>query len=80
MTVPSLQLHKNGPLCSRLVFGAWRISTWNLSNRELLDLLHASVELGISTIDHADIYGDYTCEAIFGAALREEQATLVASV
>ena len=72
MSVPTVQLHPQGPLCSRLVFGAWRLSTWNVSTRELIDLLHASIELGITTVDHADIYGDYTCEAIFGKALDAE--------
>ena len=74
MTVPSVQLHAQGPQCSRLIFGAWRLSTWNVSTRELIDLLHASIELDITTVDHADIYGDYTCEALFGKALKEEPA------
>ena len=29
------------------------------------------LEQGITTFDHADIYGDYTCEGCFGAALAE---------
>lgn len=72
MSVPQIQLHANGPLVSRIVFGAWRLNTWELSTAQLLELLHTCVELGITTIDHADIYGSYTCEALFGAALREE--------
>ncbi|MEL7287120.1 MAG: aldo/keto reductase, partial [Pseudomonadota bacterium] len=27
------------------------------------------IELGITTVDHADIYGNYECEALFGEAL-----------
>jgi predicted oxidoreductase len=77
MPVPTVSLHPKGPSCSRLVFGAWRLSTWNLSTRELIDLLHASIELGITTVDHADIYGDYSCEAIFGKALHDEPALRV---
>lgn len=30
--------------------------------------IEASVSLGITSFDHADIYGDYTTEAEFGAA------------
>ncbi len=74
MSVPTIQLHPCGPPCSRLVFGAWRLSTWNLSTRELIDLLRASIELGITTVDHADIYGDYSCEEIFGQALRDDRS------
>ena len=33
--------------------------------------IDAALECGITTFDHADIYGVYTCEGIFGAALRE---------
>lgn len=70
--VPSLLLHPGGPVCSRLVFGAWRLVEWDLPTHGLLDLLHTAVELGITTVDHADIYGDYTVEERFGAALSEE--------
>ena len=74
MSVAAIKLHPQGPTCSRVVFGAWRLSTWKISTKELIDLLHTSVELGITTVDHADIYGDYACEGLFGAALREQPA------
>ncbi len=72
MAVSQISLRAHGPIVSRIVFGAWRLNTWNLSTRQLLDLLHTCVEVGITTIDHADIYGGYSCEGLFGAALREE--------
>ncbi|MCP6640569.1 aldo/keto reductase, partial [Klebsiella pneumoniae] len=28
-------------------------------------------DLGVTTVDHADIYGDYQCEAAFGEALKQ---------
>ena len=28
------------------------------------------IELGINNFDHADIYGDYSCEELFGNALK----------
>ncbi|MEX0274614.1 MAG: aldo/keto reductase, partial [Flavobacteriaceae bacterium] len=31
-------------------------------------LIHHCMELGITTFDHADIYGDYTTETTFGGA------------
>jgi predicted oxidoreductase len=35
------------------------------------NLVAAAVDLGITTVDHADIYGDYQVETLFGQALRE---------
>ncbi len=52
---------------SRLSLGVWRMTQWNLNDSNLLSLFETAVELGITTIDHADIYGGYTCEARFGA-------------
>lgn len=69
MTVPELDLAEGGPRCSRLAVGLWRLASWRLSDAEILDLIHACLDLGITTFDHADIYGDYTCEALFGNAL-----------
>jgi len=55
---------------SRLVHGHWRLAEWNLGPAKLLDLMQFCMEeQGITTFDHADIYGDYTCEALFGEAL-----------
>jgi predicted oxidoreductase len=55
---------------SRIVHGHWRLASWNLPAQELLNLTRQAIELGITTIDHADIYGDYSCEKLFGDALR----------
>jgi len=72
MTVSPINLAKEGPQLSRLVAGMWRLANWGLSDAELLDLIHACLDLGITTFDHADIYGDYACEKIFGRALALE--------
>ncbi|WP_414044802.1 aldo/keto reductase [Macrococcus equi] len=55
---------------SDVVQGFWRLDTWDYSKNELNTFLHELVSNGITTMDHADIYGDYTCEAIFGEALQ----------
>lgn len=57
---------------SRLVYGHWRLAEWKLGDRELLTLTRQVLELGIDTFDHADIYGNHTCEALFGDALALE--------
>jgi predicted oxidoreductase len=45
-----------------------------MREQDIRALLHACLELGITTLDHADIYGDYACQRLFGAALAEEPA------
>lgn len=52
------------------IHGCWRLDSWNLSNAGLISFIEQLIELGIDTFDHADIYGNYSCEAIFGAVLR----------
>ncbi|MFI8380381.1 aldo/keto reductase family oxidoreductase [Leeuwenhoekiella sp. NPDC079379] len=54
---------------SRIIHGYWRLRDWNLSDQELLTLIEQVLELGITSFDHADIYGNYTCEEFFGRAL-----------
>lgn len=63
-----IKLHK-GPRLSRIVHGYWRLKEWNLSKEELLKLLAQAVELGVTSFDHADIYGNYECEQLFGDAV-----------
>lgn len=55
---------------SRLVHGQWRIVDWKMSTQEILKLTDQVIELGITTFDNADIYGDYSCEELFGNVLR----------
>lgn len=55
---------------SRIVSGHWRLAEWKLSAQELVSLTEQTIETGITTFDHADIYGNYSCEKLFGEALR----------
>ena len=54
---------------SRIVHGMWRLTEWNFSNEDTVRFVEQCLEKGIDTFDHADIYGDYTCETLFGDAL-----------
>ena len=54
---------------SRLVQGFWRANEWKMTAKELNYFINELVERGITTMDHADIYGDYQCESLFGNAL-----------
>lgn len=51
------------------VVGCWRLADWGMSTHDLVGFLEKCIEMGLTTFDHADIYGDYTCEALFGQAL-----------
>ena len=54
---------------SRIVHGQMRMSRWNMSARQLSELMEELIGLGVTTFDHADIYGNYSCEAILGEVL-----------
>lgn len=55
---------------SPIVAGLWRITSWNLSVAERVRWVEQALELGITTFDLADIYGDYLAEGHFGEALK----------
>jgi predicted oxidoreductase len=54
---------------SRIVHGQMRMKDWKMSNRQLLGLFEELIEMGITTFDHADIYGNYECETLAGDVL-----------
>lgn len=56
------------------IMGCWRVHDWNYTSKELLNFIHQLVELGLTTFDHADIYGGYSCENLFGQALAHDPA------
>ncbi len=66
------QLHPKGPEFSRIIAGAWR---WhNVSQNIVERLIHTSLDEGITTFDHADIYGDHSNEEIFGDVIRKSSS------
>lgn len=65
----TIQYQSNLPQFSRIVYGAWRLNDEPTTPKKALEKIHACVEQGITTFDHADIYGNYSCEALFGEAL-----------
>jgi predicted oxidoreductase len=64
-----IKLSKASPVFSRLVYGTWRILSTKPDAQEINRRLHACVELGITSIDTAEIYGLYHVEEVLGAAL-----------
>ena len=57
-------------LNSEVIIGCMSWAKWgkDYSTDELIDLLNFCMDEGLSTFDHADIYGDYTTEGRFGEA------------
>ncbi|MGS4680165.1 aldo/keto reductase family oxidoreductase [Enterobacter soli] len=68
--VQRITLAPQGPEFSRFVMGYWRLMDWNMSPVQLASFIEEHLDLGITTVDHADIYGGYLCEAAFGEALK----------
>ncbi|WP_342320857.1 aldo/keto reductase family oxidoreductase [Kosakonia sp. BYX6] len=68
--VQRIALTPQGPEFSRFVMGYWRLMDWNMSPRQLVSFIESHLDLGVTTVDHADIYGGYQCEAAFGEALK----------
>ena len=63
-------LTPTGPTLSPIVAGAWRIDSWGWSPQQRLQWIEQCIELGVTSFDHADIYGGYTAEDLFGEALQ----------
>lgn len=61
----------SGPQLSPLVAGVMKWGIWgaDLEPAAVGRLIEQCIELGITTFDHADIYGHYTTEELFGKAL-----------
>lgn len=67
--VKQITTSPQGPRLSELIQGYWRLADWNLTAQQRLTFIKQHLELGITSVDHADIYGDYQCEKLFGEAL-----------
>lgn len=76
-----IELTKDGLSLSRLVFGAWRLldSAARPDADQIARLIGTAVDLGLTSFDHADIYGHYQVEAAFGAGLSRWRASATAS-
>jgi predicted oxidoreductase len=67
-----ISLSPNGPEFSRLVYGTWRIldEAEKPTPEALLARFRACLDLGITTLDTAEIYGLYRVEEAIGQALK----------
>ena len=60
----------HGPELSRIVAGMWRMTEWGMSAEQRVAFIEGCIALGVTSFDHADIYGGYGVESLFGDALR----------
>lgn len=60
---------------SKIIAGTMTWGAWgkNCSTSQMIELMNTCLENGITSFDHADIYGDYTTEEAFGKAFGESQ-------
>lgn len=58
---------------SRIIAGTMKWGIWGarFSTADYEQMIRTCIEVGITSFDHADIYGDYTTEAEFGAVLQQ---------
>lgn len=69
--IPAVKINENLSL-SRLIYGVWRLGDdADTSASHVRAKIDACLEQGMTSFDHADIYGDYSCEELFGRALAE---------
>ncbi|MBB4080630.1 putative oxidoreductase [Lewinella aquimaris] len=73
MNAAQRTLSPDGPQLSEIVAGTMTWGEWgaNYDTTTIADLIGHCLDLGITTFDHADIYGDYTTEEAFGKALSQ---------
>lgn len=64
---------KNKHSFSRLIAGTMHWGVWgkNMNTKKRIKLIESAHDIGITTFDHADIYGNYTTEKDFGTAFSQ---------
>ena len=69
---PRIATRAGGLELSRIVAGMWRMTQWGMPVAQRVAFIEQCVSLGVTSFDHADIYGDYGVEGLFGEALRAQ--------
>ncbi|MDN4053485.1 aldo/keto reductase [Massilia sp. YIM B02763] len=73
LSCPRITTRKEGGLSlSRIVAGMWRMVEWNMTVEQRVAFIERCIDLGVTSFDHADIYGNYGVEGLFGEALRAQ--------
>jgi predicted oxidoreductase len=68
-----IYLSDSGPKVSPAIYGFWRWEDAGATGLAAMEkIVNYCLELGINTFDHADVYGDYQCEELFGEVLKKK--------
>lgn len=66
-----IYLSDSGPKVSPAVYGFWRWEDTSATGPATMErIVNLCLELGINTFDHADAYGGYQCEEMFGEVIK----------
>lgn len=74
LTCPRIATRAGGLELSRVVAGMWRMAEWGMSVEQRVAFIEQCLDMGVTSFDHADIYGGYSVEGLFGEALRARPA------
>jgi predicted oxidoreductase len=72
LSCPRIATRPGGLELSRVVAGMWRMVEWNMTVEGRIAFIEQCLALGVTSFDHADIYGNYGVESLFGEALRAQ--------
>jgi len=62
-----------GPKVSPAIYGFYRWRSHEINVNKMERIIDLCLELGINTFDHADIYGGYQCEEVFGEIVKNKR-------
>jgi predicted oxidoreductase len=68
-----IYLSDSGPKVSPAIYGFYRWNTDEINIHKMESIVDLCLELGINTFDHADIYGGYQCEEMFGDIIKSKR-------
>jgi predicted oxidoreductase len=73
MSIEQVKISPSGPTLSRIVAGTMTWGEWGADYPagKMGDMIEHCLKLGITSFDHADIYGHYSTEETFGRALTQ---------
>ena len=61
---------------SQVVAGCMRAADSGMEEKDFLKFVEECMEMGVTTFDHAPVYGNYTCERLFGDAVLRKRPEL----